>query len=486
MKGTYDLVVRGGEVIDGSGAGRFAADVGVRDGLIAALGDLGEAGTGREIDASGRIVAPGFIDVHTHDDGVLLSRPGMAPKTSQGVTTVIAGNCGVSLAPLALAGRLPPPLDLVADESLYRFADFGGYLDALDAAPPAVNAAFLVGHSTLRVGALDALDRPATETEIAVMRERLEDALDVGALGLSTGLFYKPARAAPTGEVIALAQALAPVGGVYTTHMRDESDHVTEALEEAFAIGRAAGVKVVISHHKVQGVRNFGRTRETLALIERARERQKVALDVYPYTASSTVLSPESAALAARTIVTWSKAMPGMAGRDLDEIADALGVGKDAAIERLQPAGAVYFSMDENDVRRVLGFAGAMVGSDGLPNDEHPHPRLWGAFPRVLGRYSRELGLFDLEQAVHRMTGLPAAEFELAGRGRIEVGATADLVVFDADRIIDRASFEAPTEPAAGIDVVLVNGEAVWCDGRPTGARPGRVLRRQALQRAAT
>jgi len=286
--GPYDTLITGGTVIDGTGAPGFAADVGVADGCIAAIGALTGATAERVIDACGLAVAPGFIDVHTHDDNLMLTAPEMAPKVSQGVTTVVAGNCGISLAPL-LSEAPPPPLDLLGDG--YRFPVFAAYVAALEAAPPATNAVLLAGHATLRVGVMDALDRPATAAEIAAMRARLGEALESGAAGLSTGLYYPPARAAPTEEVIALCAAVAPAGGIYATHMRDEGDRVTASIAETGRIGREARVPVVISHHKTQGVNNFGRTVETLALIERLRARQPLAIDVYPYTASSTVLS---------------------------------------------------------------------------------------------------------------------------------------------------------------------------------------------------
>ena len=483
-EGYHDIVIRGATVIDGSGAAGHLADVAVSGGHIAALGELSGLSGTHEIEAAGLVVAPGFIDSHTHDDRLLLSDPTMAPKASQGVTTVVAGNCGISLAPLRTEGAPPPPLNLLGDESWYRFDAFADYLDHLDANPAAVNALFLVGHMTLRVGAMDTLERGATDREIAAMRERLAEALDAGAAGLSTGLAYAPSQAAPTAEVIALAELLRPAGGIYATHMRNESDRIVEALEEALEIGRAAGVKVVLSHHKVQGRENFGRTRETLALIEKARATQPVALDAYPYVASSTVLSARSAALATRTVVLSSEARPDLAGLDLDEAARRLACGEAEAIERLQPAVALYFAMDEEDVRRVLGFPATMIGSDGLPHTEIPHPRLWGAFPRVLGHYCRELGLLTLEDAVHRMTGLAAHEYGLKERGLVRPGYHADLVIFDPKTVADRATFEDPVQPAAGIETVLVAGIPVWSDGRPTGERPGRALRRRDLQAA--
>ncbi|MDH3593753.1 MAG: D-aminoacylase [Rhodospirillales bacterium] len=476
-----DLVIRGARLIDGTGGPSLQGDIAVTDDRIAALGDLGRIKGAVEIEAGGRAVAPGFIDVHTHDDRALLIDPAMTCKVSQGVTTVVAGNCGVSLAPLALRRPPPAPLDLVCDSAEGFFADFGPYLDRLDGTPAAVNALCQVGHSSLRAGAMEDLDRPASGAEIAAMRGALERALEAGAIGLSTGLDYAPAAAAPTGEVIALAEAVGVAGGLHSTHMRNEADRVMDSLEETFAIGRAARVPVVISHHKCAGEANHGRSAETLALIHRARQGQAVGLDAYPYNAASTVLERSFIEKASRVIVTWSKARPEVAGRDLAGIAREMGLGLQEAAEALQPAGGIFFTMDEADVRRILAYPGTMIGSDGLPHDAFPHPRLWGTFPRVLGHYARDVGLFPLEEAVHRMTGLPARRFGLAKRGALRPGAFADLVLFDPETVIDTATFEAPKTPAAGIDLVLVNGRAVWRDGETTGARPGRAIRLQAL-----
>ena len=264
--------------------------------------------------------------------------------------------------------------------------------------------------------------------------------------------------------------------------MRNEGDAVLDSLEESFAAGRAAGVPVVISHHKTVGRQNFGRTAETLPMIAAAIARQEVGLDAYPYIASSTVLSAAQAERALKVLVTWSKSAPEQAGRELSAIAADWGISTAEAVARLQPAGAVYWMMDEADVQRVLRFEHTMIGSDGLPHDVHPHPRLWGAFPRVLGHYSRELGLFELEEAVRRMSGLSAARFGLTGRGILTAGAYADVTVFDPETVADRATFEAPRIPAAGIEHVFVNGRPVWTDGKPTREHPGRALRRQQLQ----
>jgi N-acyl-D-amino-acid deacylase len=314
------------------------------------------------------------------------------------------------------------------------------------------------------------------------MCERLQEALDAGAVGMSTGLAYAPAAGAPSVEIETLARLLRPTGALYTTHMRNEGGAVLDSLEESFAAGRAAGVPVVISHHKTVGRENFGRTVETLPVIAAAIARQQVGLDAYPYIASSTVLSAAQAERALKVLVTWSKSAPEQAGRELSAIAADWGIGEKEAVDRLQPAGAVYWTMDEADVQRVLRFEHTMIGSDGLPHDSHPHPRLWGAFPRVLGHYSRDLGLFPLEEAVRRMTGLSAARFGLTGRGILAAGAYADVTVFDPASIADRATFEAPMTPAAGIEHVFVNGRPVWTEGKPSGERPGRALRRQKMQ----
>ncbi len=479
---TADLIIRGARLIDGGGGPSVAGDIAVRDDGIAGLGDLGAWRGAVEIEAGGKAVAPGFIDVHTHDDRLLLANPTMDCKVSQGVTTVVVGNCGVSLAPLATDRRPPAPLDLVCERPEGFFDDFGAYLDTLDRDPPATNALAQVGHSSLRVGAMADLERPASPGEIIAMRGRLEDALEAGAIGLSTGLFYPPAAAAPTEEVIELAQALTEAGALHTTHMRDEGDHVTESLEESFRIGREAQVPVVISHHKCAGVANHGRSQETLPMIEAARAEQAVGLDAYPYVAGSTMLASGRALGASKVIVTWSTQRPDVAGRDLDEVAAEMGLERDAAVDALSPAGGIFFMMDEADVRRILAYPHTMIGSDGLPHDAHPHPRLWGTFPRVLGHYARDEGLFSLEEAVRKMTGLPARQFGLADRGLLRVGAIADLVLFDPETVIDTATFDAPASPANGIELVLVAGRAVWRDGAVTGERPGRAIRLQELE----
>jgi len=481
MPASSDLVIRDALLIDGSGKPGTTGDLAVTGDRIVAMGDLSQMKGSREIAARGLALAPGFIDTHTHDDRALLSDPLMACKVSQGVTTVVTGNCGISLAPLSIQGYPPPPLDIIGREPQQFFASFGAYLSALDRDPPALNAVCQVGHSTLRVGCMQQLDRAASPSEIDAMRRTLEKALEDGAIGLSTGLYYPPAQSAPTDEIVALTVAVRAHGGIHTTHMRDEAAHVVASVNETIAIGKQGGVPVVISHHKASGTENHGLVDVTLKLIAQARKSQRLGLDVYPYVAASTMLDPRRIALASKVIVTWSKSRPEFAGQALDDVAKALGTSLEEAATRLLPAGAIYFMMSEDDVRRVLSFPHTMIGSDGLPHDEHPHPRLWGTFPRVLGHYARDIGLFPLEEAVRRMTALSAAQFGLKDRGVLRPGAFADLVLFDPGEIADAATFEHPKTPAKGIAEVFVNGRPVWREGRATGNRPGRALRRQQL-----
>lgn len=473
---SFDLLIVDGTVIDGTGGPPVVADVGIRDGRIVALGALDRTQAQRVLSAKSMVVAPGFIDSHTHDDGYLLTQPDMTAKVSQGVTSVVIGNCGISLAPAL--GRPPsPPMNLLGAEELFRFRTFAGYLDTLEESPAAVNAIPLVGLTTLRRAVLEDLDKAATPAEIAKMRALFVEAIEAGAVGFSTGLFYPAAAASTPQEVVAVAEPARGRNLVYATHLRNEGDYVMAALTEAFSIGARLESRVVVSHHKLIGVRNYGRSRETLPLFQHHRLHQKVGLDAYPYTAGSSVLNLKTVADTERVVISWSDPHPEFAGRDLEEVANELGLSIEAAIEKVSPAGGIFFMMAEDDVRRILAYEGTMIGSDGLPNDKHPHPRLWGTFPRVLGRYSRELGLLSLPEAVRRMSGLTADFFGLADRGYIKVGHRADITLFDAGAVEDVADWDHPTAASRGIDTVLVNGVAVWSDGRHTGARPGQVVR---------
>ena len=480
MSTHHDLLIRGGTVIDGTKAPRHDADIGIRDGRIVAIGDLAHATADRVLDAGGRIVAPGFIDSHTHDDQAVLSQPDLRFKVSQGVTTVVAGNCGISAAPLRADMDLPMPLSLIDAPRDARHATFASYFDALRAQPASVNVAAMVGHSTLRAAVMADLDRPANEGEIAAMRAHVEEAMLAGAIGMSTGTFYPPATRATTEEIIEVGRPLSARKALYVTHMRDEGDRVMEALDETFRIGRALDIPVVVSHHKVQNTHNHGRTKETLAFIRESMKHQCIGLDCYPYTAGSTMIRTDRGMLDARILIASSVPHPEMAGRDLKDIAAEWGVSGAEAAQRLQPGTAIYFMMDEADVQRILAFDDTMIGSDGIPVGDKPHPRLWGTFPRVLGHYSRDLGLFPLETAIWKMTGLTARTFGLPQRGTLQVGHHADVVIFDAATVRDAANYTTPTLPAEGIDSVIVNGRITWQAGAHTGVRAGQVLRRHA------
>jgi N-acyl-D-amino-acid deacylase len=475
---TVDLVIRGGTVIDGTKAPRFDADVAIDAGRIAAIGTLGDVRGRETLDATGLVVAPGFIDSHTHDDQALLSKADMSFKVSQGVTTVIAGNCGISAAPLREGMELPMPLSLIDTPPEGRFTSFAAYLDALRRTPSSVNVAAMVGHTTLRVVTMADVNRPANGDEVAAMRRLVDESLQAGAIGMSTGTFYPPAFHATTEEIIEVGRPLTAKKGLYVTHMRDEADKVMESLDETFRIGRALDIPVVVSHHKLQNQPNFGRSTVTLPFIREAMKHQCVGLDCYPYNAGSTMIRTDRGMLEGRVLIASSQPHPECAGRDLDDIAREWNVAKDEAARRLQPGSAIYFLMDEDDVQRILAFDETMIGSDGIPVGENPHPRLWGTFPRVLGHYSRDVGLFPLETAVWKMTGLTARNFGLPGRGTLQVGHHADVVVFDAAHVRDAATYQTPTRAAEGIQAVLVNGALTWQAGRHSGARHGQVLTR--------
>jgi N-acyl-D-amino-acid deacylase len=475
----YDIVIRNAEVADGTGRKLFAADVALKGDRIAAVEPPGALRSDNEIDAAGKVVAPGFIDVHTHDDTALIDNPTMAMKASQGVTTVVCGNCGASAAPFTRPdiGHFLSLIVKKKENVSKSFAEFAGKVEA---ARPAINGAFLIGHSTLRMNAMgEDLARQARAGEIATMRELLDQSLQQGAIGMSSGLFYPPAMAATTDEVAEVAQPLGRWGGVYAAHMRDEGDHILTSMDETFEIGRRAGAPVVVSHHKCSGRANFGRMKETLPKFSEAMKQQEIAFDVYPYIAGSTILRKEMLDRADKVLITWSDAVSGVSGRDLKDVAREMDCSIYEAADRLQPAGAIYFMMDEKDVQSAMAHPGAMIGSDGIPFDTHPHPRLWGTFPRVLGHYARDLRLFPLEDAIRRMTSYPAQRFKLEDRGEVRSGFYADLCVFDPATVIDTATFERPISSAKGIDIVICNGAVVWRDGKPGGGRSGRVLRRE-------
>lgn len=474
----YDVLIRNANVLDGSGAPPFRADVAIQDDRICAIGTMDHATATTVIDAQERYLAPGFIDVHTHDDTNVIRTPEMLPKLTQGVTTVVVGNCGISASPVTLADDVPDPMNLLGNIEDFRYPSFADYANAVDVAMPSINVAALVGHTSLRSQVMDSFTRPASADEISAMEALLRQALDEGALGLSSGLAYRNAIHAPSDEMAPLVSAVGESGGVYTTHLRNEFAGLLEAMDEAFTTARDGQVPLVISHLKCAGAGNWGGAGQALSKLEEAAQHQHAHCDCYPYTAGSSTLDLGQVTDEIEITITWSQPHPEQARRPLKDIAAEWQMSLLDAARKLQPAGAVYHNMSEADMQQVLAHPLSMVGSDGLPNDPHPHPRLWGAFPRVLAHYSRDLNLMPLAEAVRKMTRLSAANFGLTDRGVIRVGAYADLTLFDLDVLEDTASYETPIAAAKGIDMVVVNGKLAYYQGAITDQRSGRMLRR--------
>jgi N-acyl-D-aspartate/D-glutamate deacylase len=524
----FDIILKAGEIFDGTGTSSFSTDIALRDGRIARIGRCDEDDAIACIDCKGLAIAPGFIDMHGHSDEMLLVDPAADSKIRQGVTTEVGGNCGASPGPLSddeFAERR---------DRFRRFYDFelgtrgmGEFLDALDASPPAMNFCCLVGLGETRraVGATsnEPLDKDALERECDLVRQACED----GAIGVSSGLIYPPGSFADAAELSALATAARSAGSpLYASHIRSEGDELIEAVDEALDIGRRAEVAVQLSHHKASGKKNWGKVHETLARIDRAcASGLDVVLDQYPYKASSTSLAvilpkdvnvggpdevvlrlsdPAYAALVAVRVELeyagrWNDVLVAsvasernkdLEGMSIAQIAAASGEAPVGAAlrllvqERLQVA-AIYFTMCEDDVRTVLSYARTSIGSDasvrrasGLTARGKPHPRSFGTFPRILKRYVRDTHLLTLEEAIRRATSLPAGRLGLRQRGAIAPGWFADLVVFDPGNVADTATYEDPYRYPDGIAHVFVNGITVVRDGRSTGSRPGRVLRR--------
>ncbi len=368
----HDVVILNALVLDGRDRPGRVLDVAIAGERIQALGQLAGQPAREVRDGRGLALAPGFIDVHTHDDTMVIRRPEQLPKLSQGVTTVVVGNCGISAAPVRLRGEPPDPLNLLGPAAAFSYPTFAAYRAAVEQARPGVNVAALVGHTALRSNHLDDLQRAATPAEIAAMRAELRDSLAAGALGLSTGLAYASAMAAPTAEVAELAAELDAMGGLYATHLRSEFAAVHEALDEALDIGRQARAPVVVSHFKCAGVDNWGRAPELLGALARAAQSQPVGCDCYPYAASSSTLDLRQVTDRHRITITWSTPHPECGGRDLAAIAADWGLDLETTARRLQPAGAVYYGMSEADVRLILAHPLSMIGSDGLPEDPSP------------------------------------------------------------------------------------------------------------------
>lgn len=503
----FDLVLRGGLVVDGTGAPARLADVGIRDGRIAAVGRLARAPAKDTVDVTGLVVAPGFIDVHTHADD-LARHPDAANFTRMGVTTIVAGNCGSSA------------------------VDVSAALEEIRAARAAVNYATLVGHNSVRAAVMGSARRDPTLPELARMKALVFKAMADGAVGFSTGLQYVPGTYAATPEIVELARVAANAGGLYASHMRNEGTALEQAVRETLFVGTQSGARVQISHLKVDAKSRWGASAIALKMIDEARAAgQDVRADQYAYTAASSGLGirfPSWALEGGRDKVaerlndaaTWARirkemlallqergfedlswatvasyrADPSLNGLTMADVAQKLSGsrGVDAQLEAartLMLGGApsmVYHFMDEGDVERIMRHPLVSVAADSgviEPGDAtRPHPRGYGNTARVLGRYVRERKVLALEEAVRKMTSLPADHFRLPGRGRLAQGGAADIVVFDPARVRDAATFDAPHAYPEGMPHVLVNGAFVVRDGKPTAERPGEVLAPSVLK----
>ena len=524
-----DLLIRGATVLDGTGGPAQRADVAVRQGRISAV-EAGRTETAaQEIDATGLVLAPGFIDIHTHSDFTLPLNPLAEAKIRQGVTTEVVGNCGFSVAP-ALPGKaelLADYLSASAPWLPFSETDFASYMAAWPAI--AVNAVMQVGHNTLRLMAMGMENRAPSARELRHMQEMLAEALDAGALGMSSGLFTPPGLYAEPEEIRALGHVLKQHGARYSSHIRDESHAVHDAVAEAIDIGESCGIHVQIAHLKLSGIDSWGRAKELLGTVDAARRRGvEVHCDQYPYDTASNPLrfllppwiheggmdamlarlaEPYTRARIRQKLVesgftnfgrlqSWAdiriaNSPTAEAGRTIDELArergqDPLDAACDVIIADRGATRILVRSMSEDDVKTILADPLVMVGSDGpcvapygITGQGKPHPRLYGTFPRVLGRYARDLDIIGLPQAVYKMTGGAAAALGLADRGTISEGKAADLVLFDPDTIADRASFDEPHQYPIGIETVIVNGIVVIDRGQHTGALPGQLLRRR-------
>jgi N-acyl-D-amino-acid deacylase len=535
---TFDLVLRGGTVIDGGGGSGVRADVGVLGDRILAVGDLSPvdaAGVATVLDCTGRIVSPGFIDPHGHSDGSLFVDGALTSHLHQGYTTQLSGNCGDTLAPIGGLGRELVELSLRPNGLVARWASFAEYLDRVEEQALGPNVAFLVGHGTVRGAVMGAEDRPATDAELSAMVSEVEAALDAGAIGLSSGLIYAPGMHAASAEVETLVGATARRGGLYATHMRNESDGLFASLDESIAAIRAAGSggRLQVSHLKCGSRAVWGRAGDAVARLEAARaEGLDVAADQYPYTAAgttlATILPPALQGLGvdacvsalvdphvrdlvraeiARGISGWENvaADPGWAGlrisyaashpdwsgHTLADLATELraepsDLAFDALVADRLDVSVVIECMSEPDVETIMAvpWIAACTDAEGrrpghpILDAGRPHPRTYGSTARVLGYYARERGILSLETAIAKLTSVPAERLGLRDRGIVREGAIADLVAFDATTVVDQATYMDPARYPIGIDHVIVNGRPAIVRGAETGVRAGRLLRR--------
>ena len=525
----FDLIIKGATVLDGTGGPEWKTDLGISGDTITALGDI-DPGQGRQvIQATGLHVCPGFIDIHSHSDGMILVYPEAESRVLQGVTTEITGNCGGSASPLAgldvdkRRERMREEDDIPAD-----WTDVASYFARLEQTGISLNHAMLLGQGTLRSNTVGVVDRGLTAEELKAVIRAVEEGMDQGAMGISTGLEYVPGSYTPTEEIVALARAVARRGGLYASHIRDEGAALLESINEAVEIGRRAGVRVEISHLKAAGMPNWDKQAAALRLIEAAQASGvEIMADAYPYPVYSTGLTiylpswaregateavierignPEQRSRIRKEVNKQILNDPGafnlivitrvkteknksLIGKNLAEIAELWKIEPEDALLRLiveeqTSVEMVGYGMRPENVEMVLSHPLVMIGSDGYSMaprgkmaEARPHPRSYGTYPRVLSHYARQRRIFDLPTAVKKTTSMPADQIGITDRGRIARGMKADLVVFDADTVKDRATFENPHQYPAGIEYVLVNGSLVVEKGRHTGARPGKVLR---------
>lgn len=531
----WDYILRGGWLVDGTGAEPVVGDLAVEDQFLDAVGELPTASSDgaaavKVLDCSGLAVAPGFIDVHTHSDISLLAAPEADTHVAQGVTTNVCGNCGESAFPAAGPGAQRLLEDGARYDLKSDWGDLPGFLKQIEKRPSAINRALLVGHGAVRASALGFADRAATKDELAAMREEVRRAMELGCLGFSTGLIYPPGMYAPVEEIVELAKAAAEGGGIYASHIRGEGKDLEAAVKEFLRVGREAKIPLQLSHLKVSGQENWQKIDWLLETLEKTRSRgRRLTADRYPYTASETSLDVLLPAWAfegghdremerlkgkntrtrlAREIAGanpdpefWKrvvvgsvreKSLKGLSGRSVAEIAaergkPALETYLDILVEDDARTYAMYHKLSEEHLERIIKLPWVMIGSDssargasGPTAAGHPHPRGAGTFARTLARYVREKKVLSLAEAVRKMTGLPASTFGLAKRGRLEAGCYADLVVFDPEKITDRASYRTPKKLAGGVVHVFVNGRPVMLGGKRTDERPGRLLRRES------
>jgi len=525
----FDKVIKDATILDGTGRTPWRGDVGITGDTIVAIGDIAPEQGGNVIHASGLHLCPGFIDIHTHSDGRILACPTADSRVLQGITTELTGNCGYSVAPLKRADIEDELQEFLELGIRPDWTDVASYFSRLERTRISVNHALLLGQGRLRKSAIGLVDRKLTANELKNVLRAVEEGMDCGAFGLSTGLEYAPGIYTPAEEIVSMVQIVARQGGLYASHIRNEASGLLEAIKEAIGVGRETGVSVEISHFKAAGKSNWNKQSAALDILDKARSRGiNVSADAYPYTAYSTSLTillkawvkegGPNAILrrlrnsdARRRIRREVTERVGESPGDFDLIVinstkserNRMAIGKNLVeigeMWKVKPVDAILRLLEEEEtvvdfvghgmkpenVEMVLSHPLVMIGSDGssmAPKgkaaESRPHPRSYGTCPRVLGHYVRERKLFDLSTAVKKMTGMPAEKLRLTDRGRIARGMKADLVIFDGVLVRDTATFEDPHQYPHGIKHVLVNGTLVVENGKHTGARPGRVLRK--------